>query len=641
MDSTRTIKKATLSRVRLLTHIDCCTLNLGTLFIFTCVCFFVGYFAVFRLSETLFFEVVSHRGFNLVQAGDLAVILSDRLCLSAAVLMLLLFSFFILFECAAVIIACHASLRGQKMTVSALFRLSFMKGLKLFLPANWPFFLHGLLLFPVFNIGLVYKAVSQWHVSALLAPNLDLPFGTFLACTGLGLLCAVMIGTWFVFAFHFFVLNGETYLTSAKRSVMMVRGQFVQTAFYLIVAVVAPYLFLALMLVPVGILFNGLFGMEMVNTVFERVAHIDFNAFFTDAQNRLSVLSVVFAALMSTVTTTALSLVNAPVFTMTIDAVFYRSGAEKYLNLAKALPEKSSLSRNKELSNGGYYTIVGLMLAVFVSYQAYALLNLMFWGSTNTVGRLMIAAHRGDTAKAPENTKSAIMNAIAAGADYVEIDVVETKDRELVLCHDVNLKRVCGIDQDIGTMTYQELKTLDIGSHYNRAFTKERFLTLDEAMTLCDGKIKMNIELKRSKHDDHMEEKAVDVFHNHFFYQKGFISSLDKNLLNRVKTLNPMITTCLDTFVPSDKIELCSADIYSVKAEYLTDDLLNTLEKTGKKCWAWTVNDEQSMTKLIDKGIAGIVSDHPRRALSLAKTRQVSDADFVKRSYLYSFFHIY
>ena len=285
--------------------------------------------------------------------------------------------------------------------------------------------------------------------------------------------------------------------------------------------------------------------------------------------------------------------------------------------------------------------MVGLLIAVFVSYQAYSLLNLMFWGSTNAVGRLMVAAHRGDSAGAPENTKAAILKAITDGADYVEIDVVETKDGELILCHDLNLKRICGIKKDIGTMTYQELKDLDIGSHYNRSFSKERFLTLNEAMNLCDGKIKMNIELKPSPHDHQLVEKAVDIFHNHFFYPKGFISSLNEKVLTRVESLDPMITTCLDTFVPANKTRLCSADIYSVKAEFLSDDLLNILEKNGKQCWAWTVNDEERMAKLIDKGITGIVTDRPKQALALAKSRQVTDAAFMRKAYLYSLFHIF
>ena len=639
MNSTGNNKKNVLKKSWLFTHINCCMLNMGPLFIFECIYFFIGYFAVYRLSETLFFDIVSLRGFTLVEAGDLSIILNDWQCLIAAIIVLLCFSFFLAVECAAVILTCQASRRGEKMAVFALFKLSATKALKILLPWNWPFLLHGLLLFPIFNFGFVFKAISEWNVSSILASVFDFSYGRLIAAAVL--LCVVIIGILFVFVYHFFVLNGDSYFTAVKKSVMMVRGRVIKTGFYLTGAVLAPYLILVLVLVPIGIIFYRLFGAEIVNMVFERAAHADLNAFFTDAQNRLSVLSMVFAALSSAMITTALSLMNMPVFLITVDAAFYNNGGENYVKRTTNPTGSGHYANKKRQNDIGYYVVTGILLAVFVSYQAYGLLNLMFWGSTNTVGRLMVAAHRGDTAKAPENTKAAILKAIETGADCVEVDVVETKDGVLILCHDLNLKRICGIKKDVGTMTYRELKTLDIGSHDNRAFSGERFLTLDEAMTLCDGKIKMNIELKPSKHDHELAEKAVDIFHNHFFYQKGFISSLNEKILIRVEALDPMITTCLDMFVPAQKARLCPVDIYSVKAEYLTDDLFNILEKNGKQCWAWTVNDEQNMTKLIDKGIAGIVTDHSEQALVLAKTRQVRDADFMKRAFFQSLFHIY
>ena len=621
---------------RLLAQIDRCALNMGSLVIFECFYFFVGYFAVFRLSKIVFFDVVSLRGFTIAQAGDMFVLLSDSFCLIAAIVMMVFFSFYIAVECAAVILACNASRRGERLSVSDLFKLSMLKALKLFFPVNWPFLIHGIILIPVFHFGFVFKAVTDWEI---LTPVLHMPYWPlFIAAV---LFCVLTIGAWCVYAFHFFVLNDDAYLTAVQKSVIMVRGKLIQTELYLILSMLAPYLLAALTIAPFVIVFYNLSGFEVLNAVFERAAVADLNAFFGDHQNRTAVLSMVLAALGSAMMTTVLSLINAPMTMVAVDAAFYQNGGKRLVKRIRIRTKKRFRSRKKTSNPTGYYAVIGLLLAVFVSYQAYGLLNLMFWGSTNAVGRLMVAAHRGDSAQAPENTKAAILKAIDDGADYVEVDVTATKDGVLILCHDLNLKRFCGINKKIADMTYDELKNLDIGSHYNRAFAKERFLTLDEAMTLCDGKIKMNIELKPSGRDDHLAEKAVDIFHNHFFYQKGFISSLNKKTLIRVETLDPLITTCLDTFAPADKTRLCEADIYSVQAKYLTDELLNNLEKNGKQCWAWTVNNEDKMSELIDKGITGIVTDRPNQALTLAKTRQVTDANFMRQAYWRSLFHIY
>ena len=50
-------------------------------------------------------------------------------------------------------------------------------------------------------------------------------------------------------------------------------------------------------------------------------------------------------------------------------------------------------------------------------------------------------------------------------ADYSEIDVQTTADGIVVVCHDLNLKRVAGVDRRLGTMTYDQVSRLDVGSH--------------------------------------------------------------------------------------------------------------------------------------------------------------------------------
>ena len=81
-------------------------------------------------------------------------------------------------------------------------------------------------------------------------------------------------------------------------------------------------------------------------------------------------------------------------------------------------------------------------------------------------------------------------------ADYSEIDVQTTADGIVVLCHDLNLKRVAGVDRRLGTMTYDQVSRLDVGSHFSPSFAGERIPTLEEVLEACKGRMKLNIELK-------------------------------------------------------------------------------------------------------------------------------------------------
>ncbi|MEY2694215.1 MAG: hypothetical protein RL142_563 [Actinomycetota bacterium] len=75
--------------------------------------------------------------------------------------------------------------------------------------------------------------------------------------------------------------------------------------------------------------------------------------------------------------------------------------------------------------------------------------------------KFRIFAHRGTTELgAVENTIQAFKDAVASGADYVETDVQATKDGEVVVFHDSDLRRILGINKQIADVTLKELETL-------------------------------------------------------------------------------------------------------------------------------------------------------------------------------------
>ena len=85
----------------------------------------------------------------------------------------------------------------------------------------------------------------------------------------------------------------------------------------------------------------------------------------------------------------------------------------------------------------------------------------------DVLGQTEVTAHRGSSRMAPENTMAAIEAAMEEMADYSEIDVQTTADGIVVVCHDLNLKRVAGVDRRLGTMTYDQVSRLDVGSHFS------------------------------------------------------------------------------------------------------------------------------------------------------------------------------
>ncbi len=109
---------------------------------------------------------------------------------------------------------------------------------------------------------------------------------------------------------------------------------------------------------------------------------------------------------------------------------------------------------------------------------------------------VLIIAHRGSAATAPENTLAAVRDAVAAGADFVEIDVQETADGEVVVFHDGDFMKTAGEPMKIWEAKRADLERIDIGSWFDTRFSSERTPTLKQVLEACKGRSKVNIELK-------------------------------------------------------------------------------------------------------------------------------------------------
>lgn len=114
-----------------------------------------------------------------------------------------------------------------------------------------------------------------------------------------------------------------------------------------------------------------------------------------------------------------------------------------------------------------------------------------------------VIAHRGASFDAPESTAPAYQLARDLGADYLEMDLQRSRDGVLVVVHDNDLRRTSDVaerfperrDSPVSAFTLAELKALDAGSWFNRAYPQRaraafagvRILTLDEVIDIAEG----------------------------------------------------------------------------------------------------------------------------------------------------------
>jgi glycerophosphoryl diester phosphodiesterase len=228
---------------------------------------------------------------------------------------------------------------------------------------------------------------------------------------------------------------------------------------------------------------------------------------------------------------------------------------------------------------------------------------------------VLVTAHRGHARAAPENTLSAMRKAIESGADYAEMDVQLTADGVIVLLHDRDLKRVAGDSRRLADLSYHELRTLDVGSLFDPAFAGERVPTLAEVLDLCQGKIRLNIELKFFDTDRRLAHAVADLLRERHCESDCLVTSLNYEGLVEAKQSNSRLRTGLTVAHALGDVSRLEVEAISVRSDFLSDELLRAAHRRGREVHVWTVNEARQMSQLMKRGVDNLITSDPDLAL--------------------------
>jgi len=271
----------------------------------------------------------------------------------------------------------------------------------------------------------------------------------------------------------------------------------------------------------------------------------------------------------------------------------------------------------------GFWRLSGAKLAglvVLVSLAAGLAISITING-LDLEDHTMVIAHRGASADAPENTLAAMELAISKGADWVEIDVQETRDGEVVVIHDSDLKKIGGSGLKVFESTLAELQSVDIGSWKDPSFSDQRIPTLKQLLELCKDRINVVIELKYYGREERLEERVASIVEAAGVQDQIIIMSLSYPGIQKMKSLRPEWRIGLLASVSIGDITRLDADFFAVNANFASRAFIKHVHSRGKKLMVWTVNDAISMSAMMSKGVDGIITDKPQLAVSIRQER--------------------
>lgn len=259
-------------------------------------------------------------------------------------------------------------------------------------------------------------------------------------------------------------------------------------------------------------------------------------------------------------------------------------------------------------------SIVGLLLAMLMGAWAIE--------SLQVEDQVLVMAHRGASHDAPENTLAAIRGAIEARADWVEIDVQETADGEVVVLHDSDFMKLARTDLKIWNATRADLDRIDIGSWFDPKFSAERIPTLAQVLDLCKGKIGVVIELKYYGHDQQLESRVAELVDARGMGQQVMVMSLKPEGVRKMKQLRPGWKCGVLMSVAVGDVRKLEADFLAVNGKFVTPALVRRAHAAGRQVFVWTVNDAASLSQFASRGVDGLLTDRPDLARSVLRQRE-------------------
>lgn len=309
-------------------------------------------------------------------------------------------------------------------------------------------------------------------------------------------------------------------------------------------------------------------------------------------------------------------IIVVPITFAFLSGYFYARKNKMCEEMVVPVIDENKTEKKKYLKNS--YIKRVLYIVVFIS----AVLNIIyisfdvgiFRGKTKVqlLNETAIAAHRGYSAEAPENTLPAFEQAVENLTDYVELDVQELKDGTVIVMHDSNFKRVSGFNKNVWNVNYEDIMDLDVGKWFSDEYEGTTIPTLEEVLEFSKGKLKLNIEIKLTGHEKNLEKSVVELIEKYKMEKECVVTSFQSKALKNVKKYNENIKTGYILRVAyGDFSKVDFADALSVNYSFATQSLINEAHNDGIEVYVWTVNTADSIYEMLERGVDMIITDDP------------------------------
>ncbi|KAJ6809408.1 glycerophosphodiester phosphodiesterase GDPD4 isoform X1 [Iris pallida] len=232
----------------------------------------------------------------------------------------------------------------------------------------------------------------------------------------------------------------------------------------------------------------------------------------------------------------------------------------------------------------------------------------------------LVCAHGGDATSAAPNTIAAYRIALHSHVDCIEIDASRSLDGELFALHDRDLQRMSKNNTaKVGYMKMKEIKELDAGFQLRPEFHNQQVPTIEEALTFVSSSVRqvvLDVKVGPPSYERGLAKDILTIVKktnckNCLIWTKSDTLGRDVIKLQKNATVGYIVMKDPSTGATSKLLRMKDAAVVGVYHPLIDERLVRILHRRGKKVYAWTVDDAESMQRLLFEHVDAIVTNHP------------------------------
>ena len=448
----------------------------------------IGFEIIYKLSTTIIFVplflsifklITKVSGYTYLTFENIFNFVLNPLTILFLLILILIMTFYTISDISTIILILDSSYQKKKITIKEAFILSLKKSIQVFKPQNILFSFLIIFLIPFLNLG-----ISSSFISTISIPEFILDFimhNNFLLIIYLLVIffLSVLLFKW-LYAMHYYILEDCNFKEACHKSSTLSKKNklkdFLRIILIELVMFILYFIFILL----------GIILILFLTKIFNKT-------------NILSNLSITIIWLLIALSFVILSLLTTPICYAIISVLYYNHKEKNNEEIKHIKVNEKEIKKASKKFTILKYTIIVLII-VSSSIFTYSLLNGHYDFNIEYIRTMEVTAHRGASKLYPENTMAAFIGAKELNADWIELDVQQTKDQKLIILHDTNLKRTTGLNKNTWDATYDEIAKLDAGSFFSSKFKGEKIPLLEDVISFAKEnniKLAMKLILKR------------------------------------------------------------------------------------------------------------------------------------------------